>query len=100
MYPLCNTVVRSFGWVISKMEDALLCCNRLALWVSNVEGSSFFTTVSDRDLANDICFYGRLGQSEQKAQEGRTMGFEYRGNPRTSLAAFFAMSADSNETKA
>ena len=33
-------------------------------------------------------------------RENHTMGFEYRGNPRTSFAAFFAISVDANETKA
>ena len=40
--------------VIQK-EGPLLFCNRLALWASNAEGSSLFTTASDRAFANDIC---------------------------------------------
>ena len=41
-----------------------------------------------------------VNQEEKKTRNDPTIGFEYKGNPRTSFAAFFAISADSNETKA
>lgn len=90
-----------------RRNDALLCSSLLALCASKVVASNFLTTASDRVFANDICYSPvKLGYTTRTYHADatgctqRTMGFVYSGNPRTSFAAFFAISADSNETNA